>query len=54
MATVYEGFASSDHAVTDFAGGVAGWLLEEPERILSPDVTSDYPLLVHAWHPERP
>ena len=53
-ATVYEGFVSSDHSVTDVAGGVAGRLFEDPERILSPDVSSDYPLLAHAWHPDRP
>ena len=54
MATAYEGFLSSDHAVTDVAGGVAGWLFEDAERILSPTASSDFPLLAHAWHPERP
>ena len=54
MATVYEGFMESDHSITDTAGRVAGWLFEDPERILSPDVSSDYPLLAHAWHPDRP
>lgn len=54
MEGVYEGFLESDHAVTDVAGRVGGWLFEEPERILSPDVDSDYPLLAHAWNPDRP
>lgn len=54
MEAAYEGFVSSDHAVTDVAGRVAGWLFEDPERILSPNASSDYPLLAHAWHPDRP
>jgi hypothetical protein len=54
MEGVYEGFLESDHAMTDVAGRIGGWLFEEPERILSPDVESDYPLLAHAWNPDRP
>lgn len=52
MTQVYEAFDESDHMLTD--GGVAGWLLECPEKILTTDVESDYPLLAHAWHPNRP
>lgn len=54
MEGVYEGFVESDDPVTDIAGRIGGWLFEEPERVLTPDVESDYPLLVHAWHPDRP
>lgn len=52
MAHVYEAFDASDHALTD--GAVVGWWLEQPEKILTTDVESDYPLLTHAWHPNRP
>ena len=54
MEGVYEGFLESDRSLTDVAGVVGGWLFERPERILAPDVDSDYPLLLHAWNPGRP
>lgn len=52
MVHVYEAFDESDHALTN--GGVVGWLLEHPEKILTTNVESDYLLLAHAWHPNRP
>jgi hypothetical protein len=52
VARVYEAFEESDRAVTD--GRVVDWLLERPEKVLTTDVESDYPLLIHAWHPDRP
>lgn len=52
IARVYEAFEASDHALTD--GRAADWLLERPETVLTTDVESDYPLLAHAWHPNRP
>lgn len=52
MAGVYEAFEESESALAQ--GGVVRWLLEEPDEILSADVEGDYPLLAHAWHPDRP
>ncbi|MDL5360940.1 DUF6176 family protein [Halalkalicoccus sp. NIPERK01] len=52
MKGVYEAFEESESALTE--GRVAEWLLEAPEKILTTDVESDYPLLAHAWHPDRP
>ena len=50
---VYEAFVDSDHAATK-GERFLRWLFEEPDRILSTDVEGDYPLLVHAWNPDRP
>lgn len=52
MAQVYEAFDESDHVLTN--DRVASWLLERLEKILTTDVKSDYRLLAHAWHPNRP
>lgn len=52
MAQVYEAFDDSDQALTN--GRIVEWLLERPEKILTSDVESEYPLLAHAWHPNRP
>jgi hypothetical protein len=52
MARVYEAFEESDHALTN--GRIVEWLLERPEKVLATDVESDYPLLAHAWGPDRP
>ncbi|WP_331235332.1 DUF6176 family protein [Natronorarus salvus] len=50
---VYEAFIDSDHAATR-GERFLQWLFEEPDRILSTDVESEYPLLLHAWNRERP
>ncbi|MFC6904628.1 DUF6176 family protein [Halalkalicoccus tibetensis] len=49
---VYEAFDASDHPVT--SERAIGWFFENPEKVLTADVESDYPLLLHAWHPDRP
>ena len=52
IAAVYEAFEASENPITN--GRVVGWFFENPEKVLTTDVESDYQLLVHAWHPDRP
>ncbi len=54
LAGAYEGFLESDHALTDVSGRLVDWLFEDAERIMTPEMDSDYPLLVHAWLTDRP
>lgn len=49
---VYEAFETSDHTLTN--GRIMGWFFENPEKILTTDVESDYQLLLRAWSPNRP
>jgi hypothetical protein len=50
---VYEAFLDSEHAATN-GERFLRWLFCEPDRILSTDVEGDFPLLLHAWNPDRP
>lgn len=49
---VYEAFEASDHSLTN--GRIAAWFFDDPEKILTTEVESDYRLLLHAWNPDRP
>jgi hypothetical protein len=54
MAGIWEGYLDSGHPITWISEWVMERIFEEPEKLLTPDVESDYPLLVHAWGPDRP
>lgn len=52
IGAVYEAFEVSNHSLTN--GRIAGWFFDDPEKILTTEVESDYRLLLHAWNPDRP